>query len=94
MQTRADPLPLTSAWIRQRPLLRVLSFAEDSPSGLWRTLGKRVGVLPLAGSNPASSAGDLQPFDGCRALVVRPDAAKVGQILKSTVVVYLGKTYL
>ncbi len=30
--------------------------AEDSPSGLWRSLGKRVGLTALAGSNPASSA--------------------------------------
>jgi hypothetical protein len=34
----------------------VLSSAEDSPSGLWRSLGKRVGLTALAGSNPASSA--------------------------------------
>ena len=39
--------------LRERP---VLSSAEDSPSGLWRSLGKRVGLTALAGSNPASSA--------------------------------------
>ena len=35
---------------------RVLSSAEDSPSGLWRSLGKRVGLIALRGSNPLSSA--------------------------------------
>ena len=35
--------------------------AEDSPSGLWRSPGTRVGLTALAGSNPASSA--LSP--GC-----------------------------
>ena len=30
--------------------------AEDSPSGLWRSPGTRVGLTALAGSNPASSA--------------------------------------
>src|SRR5699024_7931757 len=34
----------------------ITSLAEDSPSGLWRSLGKRVGLTALAGSNPASSA--------------------------------------
>src|SRR4029077_315697 len=34
---------------------------EDSPSGLWRSPGTRVGLTALAGSNPASSA--LSP--GC-----------------------------
>src|SRR4029077_15694091 len=29
---------------------------EDSPSGLWRSPGTRVGLTALAGSNPASSA--------------------------------------
>src|ERR1700739_4638889 len=29
---------------------------EDSPSGLWRSPGTRVGLIALAGSNPASSA--------------------------------------
>ena len=38
----------------------VLSSAEDSPSGLWRSLGKRVGLTALAGSNPASSARRLE----------------------------------
>ena len=35
---------------------QVLSSAEDSPSGLWRSLGKRVGLTALRGSNPLSSA--------------------------------------
>ena len=40
-----------------RPSARpVLSSAEDSPSGLWRSLGKRVGLTALRGSNPLSSA--------------------------------------
>ena len=30
---------------------------EDSPSGLWRTPGTRVGLTALGGSNPPSSAG-------------------------------------
>ncbi len=30
--------------------------AEDSPSGLWRSPGTRVGLIALTGSNPASSA--------------------------------------
>ena len=34
----------------------VASCAEDSPSGLWRSLGKRVGLTALRGSNPLSSA--------------------------------------
>ena len=34
----------------------VRSCAEDSPSGLWRSLGKRVGLTALRGSNPLSSA--------------------------------------
>jgi hypothetical protein len=34
----------------------VASSAEDSPSGLWRSLGKRVGLTALRGSNPLSSA--------------------------------------
>ena len=38
---------------RARP---VASPAEDSPSGLWRSLGKRVGLTALRGSNPLSSA--------------------------------------
>jgi hypothetical protein len=37
--------------------LPVAFRAEDSPRGLWRSLGKRVGLTALAGSNPASSAG-------------------------------------
>src|SRR5690625_4517270 len=32
-------------------------FLEDSHSGLVRTLGKRVGLIALEGSNPSSSAG-------------------------------------
>jgi hypothetical protein len=36
--------------------LPVAFRAEDSPRGLWRSLGKRVGLTALAGSNPASSA--------------------------------------
>src|SRR3954447_11166951 len=32
------------------------SPTEDSPSGLGRTIGNRVGLNTLAGSNPASSA--------------------------------------
>src|SRR4051812_10170791 len=39
--------------------------AEDSPSGLWRSPGTRVGLIALAGSNPASSA--LGP--GCLRLI-------------------------
>src|SRR3954465_11586715 len=35
--------------------------AEDSPSGLWRSPGTRVGLIALRGSNPLSSA--LKP--GC-----------------------------
>src|SRR5215510_9510409 len=42
--------------IPPRRAFRVSSGAEDSPSGLWRSLGKRVGLTALAGSNPASSA--------------------------------------
>src|SRR4029079_847101 len=38
--------------------------AEDSPSGLWRSPGTRVGLTALRGSNPASSA--LRP--GCAPL--------------------------
>jgi hypothetical protein len=47
--------PATVAWARPagyvwwRPL-------EGWPSGLWRTPGKRVGALPLVGSNPTPSA--------------------------------------
>ncbi len=36
----------------------VPSSVEDSPSGLWRSLGKRVGLTALRGSNPLSSAID------------------------------------
>src|SRR5690606_40465154 len=32
--------------VRSAPLPRVPSDADDSPSGLWRTLGKRVGSTP------------------------------------------------
>ena len=45
---------------------RVISLAEDSPSGLWRSLGKRVGLIALRGSNPLSSA------IRCRSRPVRP----------------------
>src|SRR6476660_9113797 len=38
----------------------VLSSAEDSPSGLWRSLGKRVGLTALRGSNPLYSATSSQ----------------------------------
>ncbi len=38
----------------------VCSCAEDSPSGLWRSPGTRVGLTALAGSNPASSAMEPQ----------------------------------
>src|SRR4051794_37338090 len=34
---------------------------EDSPSGLWRSLGKRVGLTALRGSNPLSSAARQAP---------------------------------
>src|SRR6478736_7239454 len=34
----------------------VTSSAEVSPSGLWRSLGKRVGLIALGGSNPPTSA--------------------------------------
>ena len=37
----------------------VPSSAEDSPSGLWRSLGKRVGLTALRGSNPLSSANPI-----------------------------------
>ncbi len=33
---------------------------EGSPSGLWRTLGKRVGCITLEGSNPSPSARKYQ----------------------------------
>ena len=39
----------------------VASSAEDSPSGLWRSLGKRVGLTALRGSNPLSSATPTGP---------------------------------
>ena len=42
---------------------RVLSFAEDSPSGLWRSLGKRVGLTPsgvrIPYPPPRGNAGDF-----------------------------------
>src|SRR5690349_14917235 len=34
----------------------VTSSAEVSPSGLWRSLGKRVGLIALGGSDPPTSA--------------------------------------
>ena len=50
-------------WVRiSGPLARpVASSAEDSPSGLWRSLGKRVGLIALRGSNPLSSATFRSP---------------------------------
>ena len=35
---------------------RFEAYLEDSPSGLWRTPGTRVGLTALGGSNPPSSA--------------------------------------
>ena len=40
-------------------LSAVKIFMENSPSGLWRTLGKRVELIALAGSNPAFSANEV-----------------------------------
>ena len=40
----------------------VRSRTEDSPSGLWRSLGKRVGLTALRGSNPLSSATRTAPL--------------------------------
>src|SRR5258708_29975563 len=53
--------------------------AEDSPSGLWRSPGTRVGLTALAGSNPASSAlgpGCVQLTDSQIAL--RPTSNEEG----------------
>ena len=44
-----------------------IEVLENSPSGLWRTLGKRVGCNALRGSNPlfsASNSLDLEPRTG------------------------------
>jgi hypothetical protein len=45
--------------------------AEDSPRGLWRSLGKRVGLTALAGSNPASSASLKQALTCGNAVRIR-----------------------
>src|SRR6476620_11040325 len=55
----------------------VLSSAEDSPSGLWRSLGKRVGLIALRGSNPLSSATPERRRTTCGA--VRGSGSGLGQ---------------
>ncbi len=46
-----------------RPAAPVSSCAEDSHSGLVRTIGNRVGLTTLRGSNPLSSAATRGPDD-------------------------------
>src|SRR5258707_5221636 len=59
----ASVIPSPAASVGDRRTLGGYSAAtmatEDSPSGLWRSPGTRVGLTALAGSNPASSAVGL-----------------------------------
>src|SRR6476661_2731248 len=55
-QTKTGPRGRFHGAVR-RP---VASSAEVSPSGLWRSLGKRVGLIALGGSNPPTSATGLR----------------------------------
>ena len=58
---------LAEAPVRPPPPERVIFRAEDSPRGLWRSLGKRVGLTALTSSNLVSSAtsrGRMRPNRG------------------------------
>src|SRR3954452_971622 len=62
----------------------VTSPAEDSPSGLWRSLGKRVGLTALRGSNPLSSAALTSEDTGSGS------TSRARRLVSSAVAVLLG----
>ena len=72
-------------WVRiSRRLTRpVASSAEDSPSGLWRSLGKRVGLIALRGSNPLSSATPMQSLT-CENADRRPQGGRSAFVVSGT----------